>query len=123
MENQRFIEKAQAHTLIDKLKAEYVGVLLNNELTKMKTKESSSNIEVNKQQLTNMAMKIAQDWRALEISGQGQSADARSKEHQNWVNDLQQSTGLPQEVISRVIQAIILRQAVQQPTRNPIGFK
>lgn len=92
--------------------AESIGAALNNEQIKALTDKTKSETKVNHQQLYNMSAKIAQDWRKLELEGIDTNTRQAAQSHKEWVEDIQQSTGLPVDMIEKVLQAIIVRGAL-----------
>lgn len=101
---------------VDQVQATLIETWLRNALLKSQT--AKTNVEIKQ-----IANKIVQDWRALEISGQTANTQEQKARHDKWVNDVQASTNLPVDVIEKALQALILKQIMQRPEHTPIrGF-
>ncbi|AXH76648.1 MAG: DNA pilot protein [Microviridae sp.] len=84
---------------IEQVRADLVGTWLRNALTQSQT-------NVNEQQVINMANDIVQKWRQIEIQGQGQTTNERRQQQENFINDVQKSTGLPMEILREAVDGI-----------------
>lgn len=67
--NEKKISDATYRTMIDQIRADYAATLAINELTRQKTKESASNIQVNEAQIYKTFRDVAQGWNRLENEG------------------------------------------------------
>ena len=89
----------------------------------MQTAKGGSDIRVNEQQITTMVMKVAQDWRALEIQGIHGNTEAARQRADQYAQEFSQTTGLPLEVVKSVVQAIFLKGLISPGGKKPIrGF-
>ena len=108
---------------ISMVKAQLLGQWAQNALTKMQTAKGASDIRVNEQQITTMVMKVAQDWRALEIQGIHANTEKARQSADQYAQEFSQTTGLPLEVVKSVVQAIFLKGLISPGGKEPIrGF-
>lgn len=123
LQNEKLISDKTVYDKIAIIKGEMLQKYLQNELIKASTDKTRSDIQVNEQQLKNMSAKIAQDWLQLEYTGTQMNAEQRKIQNDIWVNDLQQSTRLPIDIVEKAIQGIILKELIAPKGGGPIrGF-
>ncbi|AXH75284.1 MAG: DNA pilot protein [Microviridae sp.] len=117
------ISEATKQTTIDRIRAEYAGVLITNALSHQKTIESASNVAVNQQQISNMANDIVQKWRHLEIEGKQYGENERAGANRRFVEDVSNSTKLTYEAVGDILKAIGLSNFMKSDRTVIQGFK
>lgn len=87
-------------TKVAQAKAELAGTWLNNALIKETT-------GLTQDKRTEIVNGIKQKWLDMERTGISMKVDERSKEWQMFINDVQQSSGLPLEILREAFDGII----------------
>lgn len=103
-----------------------IGAILNNDLTRAKTGEAKSNIQVNTEQIQQMAASISQKWQELTNVSERNADTNRMQEQLNeYIHNMPDSWKVSQEAISGILHVVTgnLKLGTTTPTRNPIGYK
>lgn len=127
MEQMRYktnIDEETWRTKVGIIKEELLLMGLQGQLLKASTDKTRSDIQVNQAQIRSIITKIVQDWKSLELQGNSIDDRNRNMKHQEWANDLQETTKLPIDVIEKVLQAVFLREIMKQPSRTTVtGYR
>lgn len=132
LHRENIVNKATMNDRIDTVKTELAGKYLSNQLTKAQTTTEqgkpaiqTEEIKVMEQQWKGIIRQGIQKWRELELQGYKTNSDAERQIHEQFINDLQQSTKLPIDVIEKIAQAIIFKNIISpDKPHTPIkGFR
>lgn len=123
------VDRATQNTKIDTIKAQLIATLLGNELTRAQTTTEkgkpsvqAQEIESMKKHIENTVLARMQKWREIEIQGQQANTHEREKINQ-LTSELNKELNAPFEVIEKVVQAIILRNVIQNTPGQPFWKK
>lgn len=108
---QNNITEATWKTRVDMIKTELIAMALENELTGAK-------INTEGMRPWEIAQKIYQGWQSNDISRQGADQTGTKMRHDAWINDVSESTKIPVDVIEKILQAIVFKNAINKD-RNP----
>lgn len=106
----RFETNISEETWNDKVKmvkAELMGIWLRNALTRQATTESKSRVAVNEQQIKNMANDIVQRGMEWETRQQGANTQQRAQSYDEFINDMQKSTGIPIDILREAVDGVL----------------
>lgn len=123
--------KATQNDTIDTIKAEMFGAWIRNAMMKQEITESGQRIKKSEKEIWKIQAEVEniirqglQGWDKLSVEQRNATTTENKQRHDQWVNDLQQSTGLPTDLIERALQAIILKNVMTQPGTTPVrGFR
>lgn len=120
---ENIISKATMAQAVDQIKANLAATILHNEMTKAQTENIKQQTQVGIAQVKEIIQKMVISMREDGRNVYGQNLDATQKSHDQWVNDIQKTTGLGYDVVEKVLQAIVLKNIIKGPEQTPIkGF-
>lgn len=93
------IDEATWTTKVEQIKADLFGTWLRNALVKAETNKTEVEI-------TDIVRRGIQRWKELELMGRSTEDRNRNMKHDEWINDMQKSTGIPMEILREAVDGI-----------------
>lgn len=127
---ENIVDKATMNDRIAMVKTELAIKALMPELLKAQTTTEKGKpaiqqkeLQVMQQQWEASILQGVQRWQELELQGLHVNTERAKQEQDAWVNDVQQSSKIPLELIEKVAQAIIFKNILSPAGSEPIkGF-
>lgn len=114
---QNLIGKATMNDKIDTVKAEMLGAFLQNEQTRAQTEKTTTESTATKfltgLELQKYVTNKVQKWKELELMGRNADTNRMSEQHNEQINDMAETTGLPVSIIEKAVQAIFFRDLIR----------
>lgn len=106
-ESATFIQRATMNNKIDTVKGEMIGVFLRNALTKAQTEGTYKGIQKTETEIKRIIQEGIQGWKKIENETRNADSNSKNAATNEWVNDIQKSTGLPIEIIKEAVDGIL----------------
>lgn len=110
------MEKAEYETRITRdtmqnkiniVRGEMLGVFLRNALTSAQTEATQTGIRKTETEISAIVRQGVQKWTELRIAQQNADAGTKNASTNEWVNDMQKSTGLPLQVLEQAVDGVM----------------
>lgn len=95
-------------TIIKTIQQEYMKLLLEKAMIQQNITESGSRVALNEAEITNMAKQISLGWANWENNARTATTGERGQKQNEFINNVQESTKLPLDMIEKIIQAVTL---------------
>lgn len=105
------VAEATVNTKIATARAELLSIWLKNALTKAQTNVAEA-------QQADIIRQGVQRWQKLEIDMINASTNAKRQAQDEWVNDMQKSTGIPVQILEEVIEGLLRKPGVRRTEKS-----
>lgn len=114
LETQNMIDKATANDKISTIRAEMLGAFLKNAMTKAQTANTEQDTKnkvigarKTEAEISDIIRQGVQRWKALDIQSQNADSNSKNASTNEWVNDMQKSTGIPMEILREAVDGVL----------------